>query len=393
MKTMKMTSRFSQDQLITLEKAAGEKIEDLIDCLGLDLNRASKYYVGSCPIHGGDNNSAFNIFHSGYETVGNWRCFTHNCHSHFQPTILGFIRGYLSATKYGWSDFNDSDKECSFPEAVKFLMKFVNCKDLSEINIDEDYEEKRLTQRLTSIYNPPDEPEKVLNISRDQIRKVINIPAPYFVNRNYDEKVLDKYDIGYCDSKGKEMYQRCVVPIYNNDYTSIVGCTGRSIFDVCSICNNYHNPLLRCPDDKYAWQYKKWRNNKGFYAENYFYNYWFAKDHIRRTGVAVIVESPGNIWKLVECGINNCIATFGAHLTEKQKLLLDKSGALSLIVVMDPDSAGRTATKTIKAMCEKIYSIHTPDIGLKDISETKNSIIEDKIISLNNDIQRELGTL
>lgn len=391
--TSRSNKQFSQEQLIKLEKAAAERLDDLIECLGLDLNKASKFYVGQCPIHGGDNKSAFNIFHTGYETVGNWRCFTHNCHMHFQPTILGFVRGYLSTTKYGWSDTSDSDKECSFPEAVKFLMKFIKCKDLSEINIDDDYEEKRLTQRLTNIYNPPNEPEQVLNISREQIRKALKIPAPYFINRNYDSNILDKYDVGYCDVKNKPMYQRCVVPIYNNDYTSIVGCTGRSIFDACSICGNYHNPLYRCPDDKYAWQYKKWRNNKGFYAENYFYNYWFAKDHIRKSGVAIIVESPGNIWKLVECGIHNCIATFGAHLTEKQKSLLDKSGAMYLILLMDPDSAGRTATNTIKQMCENLYGIYTPNFGLKDISDTQNSIIEDKIVSLNYDLQKELGTL
>jgi hypothetical protein len=44
---------------------------------------------------------------------------------------------------------------------------------------------------------------------------------------------LEDYDVGYCDNPAKPMYERAVVPIYDNEHKYIVGCTGRSIFEKC----------------------------------------------------------------------------------------------------------------------------------------------------------------
>jgi len=69
----------NQGLLQFLDKAAGEKLEDLLEYLGLkeSMRRTSRYYVGACPVHGGGGKSAFNIFHTGDQIIGNWRCFSH----------------------------------------------------------------------------------------------------------------------------------------------------------------------------------------------------------------------------------------------------------------------------------------------------------------------------
>jgi len=376
-----------------LEKAAGHKLESLLETLGVEgLSRRSRFYVGKCPIHGdADNGTAFNIFHTGHETIGNWRCFTHSCHKHFQPNIIGFVRGYISRNKYGWTDPKDVDKECSFADAISFLMKFVGGQDLSEIKIDyQQIEQGRFVNSMTSTY-AREEPARNLNISRRTVRDGLSIPAEYYVSRHYTAEILEKYDVGLCTEMGKQMFMRAVVPIYDDDHKNVVGCSGRAIFDMCPICNSYHNPTHQCPDDKNKWKFCKWRHNYGFKGENYLYNYWYAKDYIRKSKVAIIVESPGNVWRLEEAGIHNSIATFGAHLTDGQRYILDKSGALALIVLTDPDHAGRLALENIRESCGSIYSIHSPVISDSDIGEATVTLLHNKLVPIINKIESGLA--
>ena len=381
---------FSQHELITLERKAAENIEGELGKLALTLKRRPTYFVGPCPIHGGDNKGAFNIFHYGDETAGNWRCFTHSCHKHFHPTVLGFIRGYLSKTKYGWRDPKDCDKECPFPEAVKFLCQLVGPDGLSSDGIDfRALEKHRFTRNMKNVY-ARQEVIKHLNISRFDVQSLLQIPADYYINRGYTKEILTKYDVGLCNKPGKEMYMRAAVPVYDNNHDKVIGCTGRSIFPCCPLCECYHNPIHQCPNKRERWRYQKWRHNTGFPGENCLYNYWFAQQHIAQSHIAIIVESPGNVWKLEEAGIHNSIATFGAHLTENQKAILDKSGALALIVLTDWDDAGKLALTEIVEMCKLTYSLYTPQLQI-DIGDSTIQLIHDKVLPIINKVKMDLG--
>ena len=385
---------YNQAELYALQAKASERLEELLDYFGIVLERRSKFYVGTCPIHGGDNDSAFNIFHQGDAMVGNWRCFSRNCHKHFHATLIGLVRGLLSAQKYGWTSVNEEDKECSFQEAVEFLVKFTGTKDLSKLDIDYGKVEKlRFASKITNIYSRQ-HPKRILQVEREQVKNILNIPSEYFLSRGFSREILIKYDVGDCPSqeRKKEMFRRAVAPVYDEEHKMMIGCTGRSIYnDPCPMCNYYHSPLEKCPQEGYKWQYTKWRNSKGFPGEDYFYNYWFAKDHIRKTGVAVIVESPGNVWKLEEVGVHNSIATFGAHLTDGQRNILDNSGALALIVLTDPDAAGTVALREIEKSCSKAYAIYSPRFSPHDIADTSTKILDTKLIPFIRKIEDELA--
>ena len=64
------STKLDQASLITLQNRASEKIDELLDYFGLDLSKRNKFFVGPCPIHGGSNQSAFNIFHTGNDITG-----------------------------------------------------------------------------------------------------------------------------------------------------------------------------------------------------------------------------------------------------------------------------------------------------------------------------------
>ena len=103
---MKPTSRsYNQHQLKIICDQLCDNIENLFDVLDIhDLKNNGKMIVGNCPIHNGDNITAFNLYPEGESYRGNWKCRTHNCEKIFKASIIGFIRGVLSNKKYNWQN-------------------------------------------------------------------------------------------------------------------------------------------------------------------------------------------------------------------------------------------------------------------------------------------------
>lgn len=374
-KKTKSTSH-NQHKLKVLSDKVCDRIEELLAYFDLEYKVCGKFISMSCPIHGGDNISAFNLYPDGEKYRGNWKCRTHGCEEVFKSSILGFIRGVLSHQDYSWS--KSGDKTYSFDEAIKFAEKFINQK-LEEIKIDKTHIEKNSFSNTVSLITnlKINHDNDINNVNRVQVRKALSIPSLYFINRGFSKEILDKYDVGDCLNVNKEMYNRAVVPIYDIDYKFMIGCSGRSICNKCEKCNHYHDN--NCPDDGDLYKHSKWKHSINFKSQNNLYNFWFAKEHIKKNQTVIIVESPGNVWKLEEAGIHNSVAIFGTNLSNYQKMLLDSSGAMNLIIAMDNDEPGHKAAESIVSKCNKIYNIHklvisTNDIGSMSVDQINKEI-------------------
>lgn len=356
-----------------------DQIESVLDHFGLEYNSNGKMIIMSCPIHGGDNQSALNIYPDGEVYRGNWKCRTHGCEKHFKGSIIGFIRGVISNIKYGWT--KPGDNQCSFQEALAFCLSFIN-KDLSKIRISHTERNKKSfvgVIKHISTTNTPDDSNK---ITRTKIRQSLKIPASYYLDRGYSASILDKYDVGLCDKPHKEMSNRIVVPIYDHKYQYMVGCTGRSVFDKCNKCLCYHKDNESCPSPENHRFHSKWKHSFSFQSQNHLYNIWFAKQSILESGIVIIVESPGNVWRLAEAGITNSVAIFGSSLSDRQKMILDASGAMTIITMMDNDAAGHKATDQIKQKCHKTYNVKNIEIPAEDVGELSVDYIKNNIVSL-----------
>lgn len=379
MKTMTKTKSHLNDQFklkIVCDEVC-DNIESLLESFDLEYKTNHKMISMSCPIHGGDNLSALNLYPEGDNYRGNWKCRTHNCEKTFKGSVIGFIRGILSNYKYGWQQ--PGDQMCSFEEAVNYALNFIN-KDINSIKISRtDKEKKQFTNVVT--YLNKEIAQTKSKITRNQIVQSLVIPAQYYLDRDYSSEVLIKYDVGLCEKDNKEMSDRIVVPIYDNDYEYMVGCTGRSIYEKCDQCKSYHDTTINCPSNENSWKYPKWKHNSDFKSQNHLYNFWFAKKFILDTGVAIIVESPGNVWRLEENGIHNSVAIFGSSLSDRQKILLDSSGAMSLVILTDNDDAGRKAAEQIKLKCQNTYRIFIPQISKSDVGEMNSDEINNQIKS------------
>ena len=374
--TKKTSHSYNQDHLKIVCDSLCDKIESLFEILSLDeIQHNGKMYVGCCPIHNGDNKSAFNIYPDGESYRGNWKCRTHNCEKYFKASIIGFIRGVLSNKKYNWE--KNTDKSVSFQETMEFIEKFLG-NDIKNIKISKSQKEKnRFTCAINHIVEKKE--DNVCFVDRHSIRKSLLIPSQYFIDRGFSSKILERYDVGLCNRHDKEMYNRAVAPIYDIDHKYMVGCTGRSIFNKCSACESYHDPNTECPSEQNRWKFPKWKHNYQFKSQNHLYNIWFAKKSILETNSVILVESPGNVWRLEECGINNSVALFGANLSDRQRILLDGSGAMTIITIMDNDEAGQKAAQAIKDKCKNTYNIININISKPDIAEMTDKEIQEEI--------------
>ncbi len=372
---MKKYLSYNQYQLKYLSDVICDDIEGLLETLGIDEYKLfDKMITMPCPIHGGDNDSAFNLYHKGDSYRGNWKCRTHGCEEVFKSSIIGFIRGCLSHRE-GWSKLNDP--MVSFNDALKFAISFSK-QDIANIKVSKKVKEKHnfvnTVQNLSS-----DKTNQYPLVPRQLVKKSLDIPSSYFISRGFSKDILFKYDVGECRGYGKEMSGRAVVPIYDNDMKGMIGCSGRSVFDKCSKCSSYHDNNKDCPLDKDKWLFSKWKHSKNFKTQECLYNFWFAKDTILKSKTLILVESPGNVWRLEEAGIHNSVALLGSSLSNKQKMLLDISGAMNLITIMDNDDAGQKAAKNIHDKCHRTYNVKNINIPSSDIAEMTLSEIDQYI--------------
>ena len=368
MKTVKKQSHSNKNQQQKLKILCDnlcDKAEDLFDYFEIDHKDNGRFYSMCCPIHGGDNPSAINIYPEGESYRGNWKCRTHNCEEVFQPSIIGFVRGLLSNKKYNWS--KSGDETCSFKETLQFCEEFTNTK-LQNIRINRTQQSKHkfnIAMRSMQKTQKSDKPA----VTRNTVRSSLAIPSQYYIDRGYRKDIMDKYDVGLCSNPKREMHNRVVVPIYDMNYETMVGCTGRNIYEKCDKCGGFHDPSDACPSAENLWKYSKWKHNSGFKTQEYLYNFWFAKQYIKKSMYVILVESPGNVWKLEENGIHNSVAIFGTNLSNQQKLLLDSSGAMCIFTIMDNDDAGRKAAQNISKNCDRTYNVYNIEISANDIAD------------------------
>ncbi len=378
MKKMKKSHSYDQAKLKYLSDILCDDIDRLLEVLGIDsFKNLGKMISMSCPIHGGDNDTALNIYHQGDHYRGNWKCRTHHCEEIFKGSIIGFIRGCLSHNSHGWQ--KSGDPVCSFKEALDFATLFSE-QDLDKIKISKKHKEKTaFINTVKYISKDISKTPNTAGVDRKNVQKNLLIPSPYFISRGFSEEILTKYDVGDCLISGKEMNSRAVVPIYDDSHQFMVGCTGRSIFAKCEKCKSYHDNIEECPSDDKIWKYSKWKHNFGFKTQDYLYNYWMSKDIIKEKSAVIIVESPGNVWRLSEASIYNTVAIFGSSLADRQKMILDSSGAMTIITIMDNDEAGHKAAQQIAQKCNKTYNMINVRINYEDIAAMNISQIQDEI--------------
>jgi 5S rRNA maturation endonuclease (ribonuclease M5) len=345
------------------QEKISQNIEQILEELGINFKRHKNRLSFPCPLHEGNNSNGATIYIDGN---GIFKCWTNHCEIEYGKSLINFIRALYS---------KQNDKEYSIDDTVVWLEKLLNESISEEDNQFNAAKTKSIHIALN--LNKSINKEEIL-IDRQTVISQLNIPADYFLNRGYKKSTLLKYDVGLCVKPGKQMYNRVVAPVYDDNYKYMVGCVGRTQKPKCMLCNKFHLENEHCPTssiDEYL--SSKWINSTGFNGENYLYNFWFAKNFIEKTKTVILVEGAADVWKLEEANINIGLGLFGAHLTDKQSQKLEKLPIINLIIATDNDEAGQKARLLIKEKLWRHYNIfdivvETKDVGELSIEETKN---------------------
>lgn len=357
---------FNLDLINELSDNACNDPERLLRELGVNARLQGRKYAGPCPVHDGDNPGAFNFYYDGETVRGFWKCRTHECHTKWKKNLPGLIQGIKT---------RELGRPFSWKETVDWLVKFNGIGSVNQVKLpDITTLKKRSASRIISKLNITLN-QKQTGWSREWVRQQLQIPSQYYVDRGYSKKILDKYDVGLYPSQN-----RISVPVYDENYKFCVGFAARSIFEQCKKCSLYHRADEACPTTTEGIASSaKWRNSRDFDSGSYFYNYWFAKNHILKSGVAALVEGSGDVWRLEENDIHIGLGMFGVELTDQQRLILDKSGVLSLIILLDNDEAGKKAAIEIKKKLYRSYRLYFPKIHGDDVGELHTDAITNDI--------------
>lgn len=324
---------------------------------GLDLYESNKCFRGKCPIHNGDNKSSLTIYKTGHTINGAWVCFTGNCHAKYGKNLIGFVRGILSVK---------TGKELAYSDAVEWCEEFFGGSYVSPVS-DFDTHITSFLNRSAKEYGEP-----AFKIKVKDFLKQLDRPQ-YFINRGYEEKTLYNFNVGYCNNPLKPLYERIIVPQLDSD-GDVIACMGRSIYEKCEVCSEFHNPKGICR------KFSKWRNSDNFPSYYSLYNFFDAQKHIEDSGIILITESSPNVWRLHEAGFPMSVATFGSKFSDMQKKLLDTLKVGTIIVVPDAGKPGKILVDQVEEHCKYTHNIVTiqpcyiDDVGALNVQTVKKII-------------------
>lgn len=279
-------------------------VETILDHYNIKYRYFGDYIRCACPIHGGDNPTAF-VINSDFL----WACHTSDCGAGDVFTLVEKL------------------EDMPFPQAVKKVATILDI-DIENMEIAErknDYV-KEIEKWLKYVKS-----KKSANIKHEEYK--INAEMISIKNfKGFGEETLNHFGAKYIESitlnkKHEEgtftLHERVAIPIYENGI--MIGASLRKI---------------RAKD-----------NPKWFHIPNtietgkLLYNI----DACRNSSYIIVCEGIFDVWRWWEAGFPSTVCTFGAHLTDEQYRLILRSGK-DVIWSYDNDDAGINATNKAIAM-------------------------------------------
>ena len=320
-----------------------EDPELILKHFGIDYVNLGNRLTGRCPCHdGADNRTAFSLMLDGYP--GTWTCFTRACQETYYADLIGLVWGILSKR---------SGKFVKFPDVLDYCEQNIGTSP-SETNTEYDF--LSLSKKLET-----KKEEKLVLSKRSYVEETLEIPSPYYLKKGFSPDILKKFAIGDCWNPQKQMFGRAVCPVFDTDKDSLIGSAGRIIED---------KPYLA--KWKFSWKLK---------TGSYFYGFWEAFPYISESKSVILVEGQMDVVKLHEYGYNNTIGCFGANITDNQIKLLNQTGIHNITILLDGDTAGRTASSRIESKCSNYFN--TKVINLAE-GVDPDELSESQILSILN---------
>lgn len=312
----------NEEEINTIRQNAN--IVDIIESYGIKLEKKGKdNYVCLCPFHDDHNpnmivSQAKQIFtcFGGCGATGNVFTFVQKYEN------VSFIEAVKIVAEKSHQNFNydiksstANDKFSKEYEIMDLSLKFFqnNLASGEGIKAKEYLFKRGINETIINEF------KLGLSISNNSLKK-------FFESKNISLELA--YKIGLLNKSGTEYYDvfndRIMIPIFNQS-GKLCGYTGRC--------------YLKDEENKYV----NSKENEIYKKSEVLFNYFNAKNEINKLKEIVIVEGNMDAITMSTYGIKNVCALMGVVLTSYQINFLKKQ-RLKLILMLDNDNAGRTAT-------------------------------------------------
>lgn len=294
----------------------------LLSDLGIDLTHQTPKEVRCmCPVHGGDNKTAFRF----NKETRTWVCFTNKCHEEYGNDIIGLIKALTGR---------------DFMSAVEYLKELTG--DVSNVDYVEHRRKREMNDFVNSYSTVTMRPESVNENSLSMFKEY---RSAYFSEKGFTTETLDYFEIagGWTDKHG---LIRDIIPI-RDDRGYLLAYSLRDTREEA--------------DDDY-----KYILTPGFDKQNCLYNMNKAQKYGYDLPI-IVVEGFKSVWRLYEYGIKNVVATMGAGITTGQQNLLCLYAMKGVVTMFDNDKAGVDAT--IKAITDLGDKLDVRPVFIQEIDE------------------------
>ncbi len=268
----------------------------------------------------------------------------------------------VSPAKQIWKDFSSGKggtavtflmehEQYTYPEAIKYIAKKYG------IEIEE-------TQKTTEQKLQDDEKESLFLISdfaKDYFKKSLlseegkNIGLSYLKERNFDQKMIETFEIGYSPEKINDFSDAAIGAGYKINFLEKTGLTivkedkqidrfrSRIIFPIKSMSGRVLGFGGRILDNsKNIAKYINSPESLIYQKSKVLYGIFEGKQSIVKNDNCFLVEGYTDVIKMHQSGITNVVSSSGTALTENQIRLISRL-TKNITVLFDGDAAGSRA--------------------------------------------------
>jgi DNA primase len=316
---------------------------DIVRVVGeyIQLKKAGQNFRGLCPFHS-EKTPSFNV----HQTKQIYHCF--GC------GVGGDVFKFVMEME-----------KCAFPEAIRIVAE--KCGIAIPRPKERSPEERKENQQRTALVELHREAQTFFV---KQIEGTLEGKAAraYLEDRGLDKTTVDRFGIGYAPSGGEALL-RFLKQKYPEKLLVESGLVSRDqsarMFDrfrrrITFPISNESGKIVAFGCRALGEDQPKYLNSPEtpiYSKSNVLYHLDRAKEALRRSDFAVLVEGYMDAIAVARAGISNVVASCGTSLAEPQIKLLGRF-TRRVIVNYDPDTAGQTATeRSISLLLEQDFEV------------------------------------
>ena len=316
---------------------------DIVRVVGeyVQLKKAGQNFRGLCPFHS-EKTPSFNV----HPTRQIYHCF--GCGK--GGDVFSFVMEM---------------EKCEFPDAIRIVAE--KCSIAVPHPKERSPEERRENQQRAVLVEMHREAQSFF-VKQIQGTQEGKLARAYLEDRGIDKATMDRFGIGYAPSGG-DFLLRHFKAKYPDKLLAESGLISRGengrMFDrfrrrITFPISNESGKIVAFGCRALGDDMPKYLNSPetpNYSKSNVLYHLDRAKEALRRSDFAVLVEGYMDAIAVARAGISNVVASCGTSLAEPQIKLLGRF-TRRVIVNYDPDTAGQTATeRSIALLLEQDFEV------------------------------------